>query len=86
MAKRNTLRQEYYKTGDGHWKDLEGKPNIDYTKWLEDKVLQKQDKCALGGVIDISIADINDAPMFTHTKKFREHFSYIKSEFVRLLS
>lgn len=40
MAKRNTLRQEYYKLNLGWWKDLEGKPEINYVKWLEDQILK----------------------------------------------
>ena len=32
----------------------------------------------------IKISDI-DAPTFTHTKQFREHFDYIKSEFLRII-
>lgn len=39
----------------------------------------------LSDIQDISIADINDAPMFTHTKQFRDHFNYIKNEFIQLL-
>jgi hypothetical protein len=39
MSKRNTLKQEYYKTV-GYWKDTEGKPTIEYVNWLEDKLLK----------------------------------------------
>ena len=41
MAKRNTLKQEYYKTNfNSYWKDNEGKPTIEYVNWLEDKINQ----------------------------------------------
>jgi|TARA_R110000851_G_scaffold168363_1_gene314176 hypothetical protein len=39
MAKRNALKQEYYKTSvNSYWKDNEGKPTIEYVNWLEDKI------------------------------------------------
>lgn len=41
--KRNTLRQEYYKLGLGHWKTHNGRLNIEYVNWIEDK-LTKEDK------------------------------------------
>jgi len=42
MAKRNTLKQEYYKTTfNYYWKDSEGKPTIEYVNWLEDKLVKK---------------------------------------------
>ena len=42
MAKRNTLKQEYYKTTfNSYWKDIEGKPTIEYVNWLEDKLVKK---------------------------------------------
>ena len=42
MAKRNTLKQEYYKTTfNSYWKDSEGKPTIEYVNWLEDKLVKK---------------------------------------------
>ena len=36
--KRNTLRQEYYKSAGGHWKNKEGDVNIEYVNWVEDKL------------------------------------------------
>ena len=52
MAKRNTLKQEYYKTTfNSYWKDAEGKPNIEYVNWLEDKInAQSKVNVALGSV------------------------------------
>ena len=41
MAKRNTLRQEYYKLGLGHWKTHNGRLNIEYVNWLEDKLVKE---------------------------------------------
>ena len=42
MAKRNTLKQEYYKTNfNSYWKDNEGKPTIEYVNWLEDKIKEE---------------------------------------------
>ncbi len=38
MAKRNTLKQEYFKLNLGWWKDRDGKPTIEYVNWLEDKL------------------------------------------------
>lgn len=44
MAKRNTLKKEYYKTTfNSYWKDSEGNPTIEYVNWLEDKILQEHD-------------------------------------------
>ena len=40
MAKRNTLKQEYYKTTfNSYWKDEGRRPTIEYVNWLEDKIL-----------------------------------------------
>ncbi len=44
MPKRNTLKQEYYKTSlNQYWKDSEGKPTLEYVKWLEEKVLKNKE-------------------------------------------
>ena len=39
MAKRNTLRQKYYKETQWYWKGLNGKPTVEYCKWLENELL-----------------------------------------------
>ena len=44
MAKRNTLRQKYYKETGLHWKrfgKFSAKPTIEYCKWLENELLTK---------------------------------------------
>ena len=41
MAKRNTLKQEYFKLNLGWWKDKEGNPTIEYVNWLEDKLIKE---------------------------------------------
>ena len=40
MAKRNTLRQKYYKETGLYWKKSNiGNPTIEYCKWLENELL-----------------------------------------------
>lgn len=64
---------------------------MSYAKFYAQKVANEDNQSTeqashIQNVNDISIADINDAPVFAHTLRFREHFNYIKSEFIRLLS
>lgn len=40
MAKRNTLKQQYYKETCNYWKDRENKPTLHYVNWLEDRLLK----------------------------------------------
>lgn len=37
--KRNELKQSYYKETFENWKDKNGKPTENYTKWVEDKLM-----------------------------------------------
>jgi len=41
--KRNKLKQMYYKDENtfGRWKDLNGNPTKEYTKWLENKLMEQ---------------------------------------------
>jgi hypothetical protein len=55
------------------------------TNPVENRVTQPSDNL-LGLLNKITISDINDSPIFTHTKLFREHFDYIKKEIITCLS
>ena len=37
--KRNKLKQAYYKETLNHWKKEDGTPTVEYTKWVEDKLM-----------------------------------------------
>jgi hypothetical protein len=39
--KRNSLKQMYYKETFEHWKDRVGNPTLEYTRWVEDKLMDK---------------------------------------------
>ena len=39
-------------------------------------------KC-MSDIVNMNLSDI-DSPVFTHTKEFREHYDYIKSEVKKL--
>lgn len=63
MAKRNTLKQEYYKL-NYWWKDADGKPRIEYVNWLEDKILEKKMNYKLITNVQIGGFDSTDYPDF----------------------
>ncbi len=74
MAKRNTLKQEYYKTTfNSYWKDSEGKPTIEYVNWLEDKLVKKLNIDDVSNQRELLIAFIE-----SHHEK--HHYSYPVSE------
>jgi len=57
MAKRNTLRQKYYKETGLHWKrfgKLEAKPTTEYCKWLENELLTEQEQVKKLNIDDVS--------------------------------
>lgn len=60
--------------------------NYDYCEWLDESaaVLPSNSRCAalyLKAIQDFELPDI-DAPVFTHTQQFRQHFDYIKKHFI----
>ncbi len=68
MAKRNTLKQEYYKTTfNSYWKDSEGKPTIEYVNWLEDKLVKKLN------IDDVSIS-------LVRAKKYARHQHFLGTQ------
>ncbi len=57
MAKRNTLRQKYYKETGLHWKrfgKLEAKPTTEYCKWLENELLTEMEQVKKLNIDDVS--------------------------------
>lgn len=57
MAKRNTLRQKYYKVTGLHWKrfgKLEAKPTTEYCKWLENELLTEMEQVKKLNINDVS--------------------------------
>lgn len=49
--KRNKLKQMYYKDENtfGYWKDENGKPTEEYTKWVENKLMEQLALCSVVG-------------------------------------
>ncbi len=57
MAKRNTLRQKYYKETGLYWKrfgKLEAKPTKEYCKWLENELLTEMEQVKKLNIDDVS--------------------------------
>lgn len=42
--KRNELKQAYYKDTLERWKDENGKPTEDYTRWIENQLMKQLEK------------------------------------------
>jgi hypothetical protein len=58
---------------------------IERAKKYDQTTSTTQGKVPTKTINDILLSDI-DAPIFTHTKEFENHFNYIKSKFIEILS